>query len=81
VIDLAAGRTTLTDEAPHLLTIAGWLLLEVLVRRAPNERELGGLAVSGRPTRAAVLRAASERDHEDALETVEPTRIARRAAR
>ena len=27
VIDLAMGRTTLLDEAPHLLTVAGWLLI------------------------------------------------------
>lgn len=26
-IDLIAGRTSLSDEAPHLLTVAGWMLL------------------------------------------------------
>jgi predicted anti-sigma-YlaC factor YlaD len=29
-IDLAAGRTSVTDEAPHLLCVAGWLLLHRL---------------------------------------------------
>lgn len=27
VVDLAAGRTTFSDEAPHLAVVAGWLLL------------------------------------------------------
>jgi hypothetical protein len=27
VIDLLAGRTTPSDELPHLLAVAGWLLL------------------------------------------------------
>jgi predicted anti-sigma-YlaC factor YlaD len=79
VIDLAAGRTTLLDEAPHLLTIAGWLLLEVLSRRTPEEREYPGLAVAGRPTRATALRSAVEPEPvEESLEP--PGRIARRAA-
>ncbi|HVT63989.1 MAG TPA: zf-HC2 domain-containing protein [Mycobacteriales bacterium] len=30
VLDLAAGRTSVMDEAPHLLTVAGWLLLHRL---------------------------------------------------
>ena len=62
VIDLAAGRTTPLDEAPHLLTIAGWLLLELLARRAADDRERPGLAVSGRPTRGPVLRVADDHD-------------------
>jgi predicted anti-sigma-YlaC factor YlaD len=39
-LDLAAGRTTLTDEAPHLLVGLGWLLLYRLHRRytaTPND--------------------------------------------
>jgi predicted anti-sigma-YlaC factor YlaD len=60
VIDLAAGRTTLLDEAPHLLTIAGWLLLELLVRLTPDRHQRAGLAVSGRPTRGSVPRATSD---------------------
>jgi predicted anti-sigma-YlaC factor YlaD len=61
VIDLAAGRTTLLDEAPHLLTIGGWLLLEALVRFTPDRQRRPGLAISGRPTRGAVPQAASDR--------------------
>jgi predicted anti-sigma-YlaC factor YlaD len=34
-IDLIAGRTSLSDEAPHLLTVAGWLLLRRLALLAP----------------------------------------------
>ena len=30
VVDLMAGRTSLSDEAPHLLVVAGWLLLHRL---------------------------------------------------
>ena len=84
VIDLAAGRTTLLDEAPHLLTIAGWLLLEVLSRRVPDERAHPGLAIPGRPTRAAALHATTDPDRErdSDNDTAEPAgRIARRAAR
>lgn len=40
VIDLAAGRTSISDEAPHLLCVAGWLLLYRLSvlhsRRSPG---------------------------------------------
>jgi predicted anti-sigma-YlaC factor YlaD len=46
VIDLAAGRTTLSDEAPHLLAVAGWLLL----------RQLASLTPSGADERAVSLR-------------------------
>ena len=60
VIDLIAGRTTLLDEAPHLLTISGWLLLELLVRLTPDLQQRPGLALSGRPTRAAVPRTTTE---------------------
>ncbi|HLH99527.1 MAG TPA: zf-HC2 domain-containing protein [Acidimicrobiales bacterium] len=34
-IDLASGRTTVLDEAPHLLVVAGWLLLRRLAMVAP----------------------------------------------
>jgi predicted anti-sigma-YlaC factor YlaD len=35
VIDLAAGRTSLGDEAPHLLTVAGWLMICYLAATTP----------------------------------------------
>jgi predicted anti-sigma-YlaC factor YlaD len=84
VIDLAAGRTTLLDEAPHLLTIAGWLLLELLSRRVPDQREHPGLGVSGRPTRSPAPDATVDADLQsdsDADTADHPARIARRAAR
>lgn len=52
VIDLIAGRTTLADESPHLLAVAGWLLLSRAAALAP-EREPW--------TRARVFRRASHR--------------------
>jgi predicted anti-sigma-YlaC factor YlaD len=35
VIDMAAGRTSAADEAPHLLAVAGWLLICYLAARTP----------------------------------------------
>ncbi|GEM_PF-232352 len=37
VIDLAGGYTSLLDEAPHLLVVAGWLLLRRLSMLAPPD--------------------------------------------
>lgn len=34
-IDLLAGRTSLSDEAPHLLVLAGWVLMFRLAGRTP----------------------------------------------
>lgn len=39
VIDLAVGRTSPGDEAPHLLAVAGWLLLRRLCAFTPNPIE------------------------------------------
>jgi hypothetical protein len=36
IVDLAAGRTGLGDEAPHLLVVAGWLLLRRVAQLAPH---------------------------------------------
>ena len=46
-LDLVAGRTGLSDEAPHLLVVAGWLLLRWLASVAPPtwERPRSALAV------------------------------------
>lgn len=35
VIDLLTGRTTLSDEAPHLLVVAGWLMIHRLAVITP----------------------------------------------
>jgi hypothetical protein len=35
VLDLLAGRTSLADEAPHLIVVVGWLLLSRLATVAP----------------------------------------------
>jgi predicted anti-sigma-YlaC factor YlaD len=47
LIDLAGGRTTFSDEAPHLLAVAGWLFL----------RQLAALMPAGADDRAVALRA------------------------
>jgi len=49
VIDLVGGRTDLLDEAPHLLVVAGWLLLRRLAAVAPPswERPRSVLALLG----------------------------------
>jgi RNA polymerase sigma-70 factor, ECF subfamily len=36
LLDLAHHRTTLSYEAPHLITLAGWLLIVFLARRTPD---------------------------------------------
>ncbi len=42
--DVAMGRTSLADEAPHLLPVAGWLLVCYLSWAAPPARETRPLA-------------------------------------
>ena len=46
-LDLLAGRTGLSDEAPHLLVVVGWLLLRWLATLAPPtwDRPHNALAV------------------------------------
>jgi predicted anti-sigma-YlaC factor YlaD len=47
-IDLVAGRTTLSDEAPHLLCVAGWLLLHRLAGlHAADQPGPAGAAIAG----------------------------------
>jgi len=41
VLDLLAGRTSLGDEAPHLLVLAGWLLLRRTATLLPSGEEAG----------------------------------------
>lgn len=50
VIDLVAGRTSVGDEAPHLLAVAGWLMICYLASVTPPT------AASARPVLAAGLR-------------------------
>lgn len=40
LIDLGAARTTVGDEAPHLLAVAGWLLLHRLSMLTPSPSEM-----------------------------------------
>lgn len=61
MLDLALGRTTASDEAPHLLAIAGWLLLRQLAALTPSSEEAQALAfpallrswLRGRPAMAS----------------------------
>jgi predicted anti-sigma-YlaC factor YlaD len=36
IVDLGAGRTGVADEAPHLLAVAGWLLLSYVAAATPS---------------------------------------------
>jgi predicted anti-sigma-YlaC factor YlaD len=49
VADLAAGRTNLGDETPHLLAVAGWLLVCYLAAATPPTAEGPRPAVGSRP--------------------------------
>jgi predicted anti-sigma-YlaC factor YlaD len=57
VIDLLAGRTTLSDEMPHLLAVLGWLLLRELAALTPfteDDQRVSVLAlISARISRGA----------------------------
>jgi predicted anti-sigma-YlaC factor YlaD len=39
VVDLLAGRTSLSDEAPHLLVIVGWMLMYRVAFQTPREAD------------------------------------------
>jgi len=45
VIDLAGGRTSPADESPHLLAVAGWLLLGRLAMHGPSSGRDGSLSL------------------------------------
>lgn len=45
VIDLAAARTSASDELPHLLAVAGWLLLRRLAALTPSTGRDGSLSL------------------------------------
>jgi len=45
LIDLAAGRTSVGDEAPHLLAVAGWLLLHRLATLLPAQDDEASLSL------------------------------------
>lgn len=68
VIDLLAGRTTPSDELPHMLAVAGWLLLwriSELVSPSADEPTFSLFA----PVRSAmqILRAASREGESDGI--------------
>jgi hypothetical protein len=45
VADMASGRTSVGDEAPHLLAIAGWLLICHLAATCPPTPDAAALPV------------------------------------
>lgn len=57
-VDLVAGRTTVSDEAPHLLCVAGWLLLHRLARLHAAEQPGPAGAEVARPAEPSYDRAA-----------------------
>jgi predicted anti-sigma-YlaC factor YlaD len=53
VIDLLAGRTSLSDEAPHLLVLAGWALMyRIAVETPPNAEDGRGQSLLRQRRRA-----------------------------
>lgn len=57
-VDLVAGHTTLLDEAPHLMVVAGWILLWRLAGLAPpsDERPRSVLATARAATNGVLAR-------------------------
>jgi predicted anti-sigma-YlaC factor YlaD len=52
VIDLFAGRTSLSDEAPHLLVLVGWILMYRVAAQAPLEADAGHATPLRQPWRS-----------------------------
>jgi predicted anti-sigma-YlaC factor YlaD len=71
LIDLAGGRTSLADEAPHVLAMAGWLLLGELTALAPPHGDDRAVSLSAlgrlRTRRTSSLASASAEWGEDHL--------------
>jgi predicted anti-sigma-YlaC factor YlaD len=61
-IDLLSGRTTLGDEAPHLLAVVGWLLLRELAALTPRTYEDRPIPMFA-PAMARLRRAAPQALH------------------
>jgi predicted anti-sigma-YlaC factor YlaD len=57
LIDLAAARTTPVDEAPHLLAVAGWLLLRRLTALTPSSDHHAIALPTGATERSLLWRA------------------------
>jgi predicted anti-sigma-YlaC factor YlaD len=68
MIDLAAGRTTPGDEAPHLLAVMGWLLLRHLSSFAPGPVNELDWPMPAWPMQRGVRLARKERAKEGVLE-------------
>ncbi len=78
-LDLVGGHTTASDEAPHLLAVAGWLLLRHLAALTPSSGDDRGLALPRffRPRRRAPAAMLLEGAGED--ESLSSNRSRRRA--
>jgi predicted anti-sigma-YlaC factor YlaD len=68
VLDLVLGRTTASDEAPHLLAVAGWLLLHRLAELTPTGEEERALPF---PVLLRSWRRAPRTTKDEALEVAE----------
>jgi len=63
-VDLAQGRTSVTDEAPHLLSVLGWLLLHRLgTLHSLDSPDSPVSAVPQLPERGSGLRTVEAEDH------------------
>jgi predicted anti-sigma-YlaC factor YlaD len=71
IVDIAAGRTTIGDEAPHLLCVTGWLLLRHLAELTPGSGgarpSLGAMLARARPGAGHAGRLSDELGGDDPL--------------
>jgi len=66
IIDLISGRTTPSDELPHLLAVAGWLLLGRMAALAPSSADEPELTL-GVPARHAMRVLRRSADNEESM--------------
>jgi len=78
-VDIAAGHTTPAAEAPHLLAVAGWMLLRVLALHWREEDPLVGYTVGREGSDPDVLLAGWQADETHALSGLDQSANAREA--
>ena len=71
-IDLLTGRTTPSDELPHLLAVAGWLLLRRIAVLAPPNADDHALTLGAPAQYATRILRRSARDDESIPVTLRP---------
>jgi predicted anti-sigma-YlaC factor YlaD len=76
-LDLVSGHTSPSDEAPHLLAVAGWLLLRHLAALTPSSGDDRGLALPRffrlRPRRTSVALLPKGTGKDESVSTIDRT--------